>query len=303
MWQHHAEGLESIVPMGEDLIHNVGHIQGDGLPTTDPTDEHPASSSQTVSQAPSSSRATPLSGTTMIPLARVQKLEGQISTLLHHLKPWMRKLIAEFVERAEKRMATMMDQKVQAVHAHLDAFEVKVLEMSAPTTYVTALRTDIASLRTDVDAIFTTLVVEPQAAPSALGDDTVLGALFSGDKVEEQPARARGKKHRFSRHPERTEAEKASRKQRKLDRAAIKASIVDEQLRERRVHEMMAGASSFMPVSEVLPTGASNLSTNDGAVRVTDSTTDGVVIGDAGTTEGDPSVDLAGSGKLDPLVC
>uniref|UniRef100_M1DI70 Integrase core domain containing protein n=1 Tax=Solanum tuberosum TaxID=4113 RepID=M1DI70_SOLTU len=60
------------VPMGEDLIHIVGHMQGDDPPlTTAPPDENPTSSSQTASQAPSSSRATPLSGMTMIPLARV----------------------------------------------------------------------------------------------------------------------------------------------------------------------------------------------------------------------------------------
>ncbi|KAG5571516.1 hypothetical protein H5410_061282 [Solanum commersonii] len=57
------------VPMGEDLIHT------------------------TTNQASRLYRATQLSGMTMIPLARVQKLEGQMATLLHHLKPLMRKLI------------------------------------------------------------------------------------------------------------------------------------------------------------------------------------------------------------------
>ncbi|XP_049347820.1 uncharacterized protein LOC125812367 [Solanum verrucosum] len=51
----------------------------------------------------------------------------------------------------------------------------------------------------------------------------------------------------------------------------------------------MVGAPSSMPVSEVLPTWAINLSTNDGAIRVEDNTTDGVVLVDTGTTEGDPS--------------
>ncbi|KAG5580774.1 hypothetical protein H5410_051401 [Solanum commersonii] len=134
---------------------------GDGPPTTTPPDEHPASSSQTASQAPSSSRATPLSGTTMLPLARVQKLEGQMATLLHHIKPWMRKLIAESEEKVEKRIEEKTNQKVQAVHKRLDAFELRVLERPAPTTDMSSFWTELASLRADVDTILATPVVEP----------------------------------------------------------------------------------------------------------------------------------------------
>uniref|UniRef100_M1DJ94 Integrase core domain containing protein n=1 Tax=Solanum tuberosum TaxID=4113 RepID=M1DJ94_SOLTU len=77
----------------------------------------------------------------------------------------------------------------------------------------------------------------------------------------------------------------------------------DEQLRQQRARELVTEASSSMPVSEVLPTVAIDVSTTDGAVRVADSTTDDAVLVDAGTTEGDPSVDLAGSGKSDPPTC
>ncbi|KAG5585173.1 hypothetical protein H5410_045607 [Solanum commersonii] len=132
------------VPMGEDVIHTVGQMQGDVTPTIAPPDEHPTSSSQTASHAPSSSRATALFETTMIPLARVQKFEAQMATLLHHIKPWMRKLIAE----SEKRIK-------------------------------------LGSLWVDVDAILAIPAIEPQAAPSTLGDDTILGALSSNDDVGE----------------------------------------------------------------------------------------------------------------------
>uniref|UniRef100_M1DE30 Integrase core domain containing protein n=1 Tax=Solanum tuberosum TaxID=4113 RepID=M1DE30_SOLTU len=172
------------VPMGEDLIHTMGQMQGDGPPTTAPSNEHPTFSSQTASQVPSSSRATLLSGMTMIPLARGQKLEGQMATLLHQIKPWMRNLIVESEVRVEKRMEAKTDQKVQAVHKRLDAFELRVLERPAPTTDMSSFRTELSSLRADVDAILATPAVKPQAALSALGDDTVLGALFSGDDLE-----------------------------------------------------------------------------------------------------------------------
>ncbi|KAG5610014.1 hypothetical protein H5410_021295 [Solanum commersonii] len=45
----------------------------------------PASSSQDASRAPSSSRSTPPLGATVVPLARLHKLEAQMATLLHHI--------------------------------------------------------------------------------------------------------------------------------------------------------------------------------------------------------------------------
>ena len=52
--------------------------------------------------APSSSCTAPLPE--LVPLARVQKLEAQMATLLHHIKPWMQKLITESEERPEQEM-------------------------------------------------------------------------------------------------------------------------------------------------------------------------------------------------------
>ena len=41
---------------------------------------------------------------TLAPLARVQKLEAQMATLLHHIKPCMQRSIVEAEERLERRM-------------------------------------------------------------------------------------------------------------------------------------------------------------------------------------------------------
>uniref|UniRef100_M1DYH6 Integrase core domain containing protein n=1 Tax=Solanum tuberosum TaxID=4113 RepID=M1DYH6_SOLTU len=141
---------------------------------------------------------------------------------------------------------------------------------------MSSFRTELASFWAYVDAILATLAVEPHAAPSSLGDDLILGALFSREDADAQlePARARGKRHRSSHKTELMEKEKSSKR-----------------------------ASSSIPVCEVLPTVAINVSTTDGAIRVADSTTDGAILVDVGTTEGDPSVDLAGSGKSDPSAC
>uniref|UniRef100_M1DNH1 Integrase core domain containing protein n=1 Tax=Solanum tuberosum TaxID=4113 RepID=M1DNH1_SOLTU len=208
-----------------------------------------------ASIAPSSSRFTPQLGATVVPLARVQKLEAQMATLLHHIQPWMQKLIAESEARMERRMEGMMDRKAK-----------------------------LASLRTDVDAILVAPTVEPQAAPTALVDDTVLDNLFSG--TAEEPTHAKGKRHRSSF----TEEEKAQKRQRRKEKEkeARKAMILDEELCQRRVRESAARVSSSAPVVEVPP-----------VVRDVVSTTDSAMMDDVGTTEGDPTIVPAGFGKPD----
>uniref|UniRef100_M1DFE2 Integrase core domain containing protein n=1 Tax=Solanum tuberosum TaxID=4113 RepID=M1DFE2_SOLTU len=209
-----------------------------------------------------------------------------MATLLHHIQPWMQKSIAEFEARMERRMEGMMDRKVQAVNKRLDAFELRVLGRSAPTIDLFALQAELASLRTDVNAILSTPIVEPQAAPIALADDTVLDALFSGTTEEGlEPTHAKGKRHRSSR----TEEEKDQKRQRRQENEARKVSILDEELRQRRVRESAAGASSSATVVEVPP-----------VVKDVMGTTDGAMMDDVGTTEGDPTIVLAGSGKPNP---
>uniref|UniRef100_M1DVL8 Integrase core domain containing protein n=1 Tax=Solanum tuberosum TaxID=4113 RepID=M1DVL8_SOLTU len=168
----------------------------------------------------------------------------------------------------ERRMEGMMDRKIQAVNKRLDAFELRVLERPTPTIDLSSFQSKLASLRANVNAILATPTVEPQATPIVLADDTVLNALFSGTTEEgPEPTHTKGKRHRSSR----TEEEKAQKRQRRHEKEARKASILDEELHRQRVRESIAGASSSAPVVEVLSVVRDVVSTTDGAVRVTES--------------------------------
>ena len=57
------------------------------------TNTTPVESIPGSSTAPSSSRTDPLPA--LVSLARVQKLEAQMDTLLHHIQPWMKWSITE----------------------------------------------------------------------------------------------------------------------------------------------------------------------------------------------------------------
>ena len=72
---------------------------------------------------------------------------------------------------------------------------------------------------------------------------------------------------------------------------------------QQRAREMVVGASSSIPGFEVLPTVEDDVSTTGCAVKPTNSTTEGDVTKDAGSTEGVPTVILAESRKLDPPAC
>uniref|UniRef100_M1DMT7 Integrase core domain containing protein n=1 Tax=Solanum tuberosum TaxID=4113 RepID=M1DMT7_SOLTU len=223
-----------------------------------------------------------------------------MATLLHHIQLWMQKSIAESEAKIERRMEGMMDRKVQAVNKRLDAFELRILERSTPAIDLSALQAELASLRTDVDSILAAPSIEPQVAPTALADDTVLDALFSGTAEEGlAPTHAKGKRHRSHR----TEEEKAQKRQCRQKKEARRASLLDEELRQQRVRERVAGASSSAPVVEVQPILRDVVSTIDGAVRVIESTTEGDMIADVGTTEGAPTIVPASSGKPDPSSC
>uniref|UniRef100_M1DLF1 Integrase core domain containing protein n=1 Tax=Solanum tuberosum TaxID=4113 RepID=M1DLF1_SOLTU len=279
--------------MEADLVDVVEQLQGDDPTPSAHTDDVPTSSSQAASRAPSSSRSTAPLGAIVVPLSRVQKLEDQMAILLRHVRPWMQKLIAEFEARMERMMERMMDQKVQAINKCNDAFELRVLERPAPTKDLSSFLSELASLRADVDAILPTPAVEPQATSTALSDDTVLEALFSGDAKEQtEPTCARGKRHRSKHLSEATEDERAKKRQHKQEKQAKRASIIDEQLRQERVRESVVGASSSMPISDVSNIVVHDMSITYGAVRMIDS-----------TTEGGPNVAVAGFGKPDPPAC
>ncbi|KAG5585447.1 hypothetical protein H5410_045881 [Solanum commersonii] len=150
-----------VPPLGADLADMVGKVHGSDPIILDHSDTVPASSSQNASIALSSSRFTLHLGAIVFLLARVQKLEAQMATLLHHIQPWMQKSIVESEVRMERRMEGMIDQKVQAVNKHLDAFELRVLERSTPAIDLSSLQAELASLQTDVDAILAAPTIEP----------------------------------------------------------------------------------------------------------------------------------------------
>uniref|UniRef100_M1DR80 Integrase core domain containing protein n=1 Tax=Solanum tuberosum TaxID=4113 RepID=M1DR80_SOLTU len=132
---------------------------------------------------------------------------------------------------------------------------------------------------------------ETQVAPTALVDDTVLDALFSGTAEEGlAQTHAKGKRHRSHR----TEKEKAHKRQRRQEKEARRASIADEELRQQRVRERVVGASSSAPVVEVQPVLRDVVSTTNG--------TEGAMIADMGTTEGALLLFQRAPGNQTPLL-
>uniref|UniRef100_M1DL71 Integrase core domain containing protein n=1 Tax=Solanum tuberosum TaxID=4113 RepID=M1DL71_SOLTU len=162
------------------------------------------------------------------------------------------------------------------------------------------IEADLANLRTNVDAILATPSVETQASPTTLADDTVLHALFS-ETAKEGPAPTHAKVKRHRSH--RTEEEKAHKRQCRQEKEARRTSIVDEELRQQRVRERVAGASSTAPVVEIQPVLRAVVSTTDGSERLIESTTEGATITDVGITEGAPTIVPAGSRKPNPPAC
>uniref|UniRef100_M1E0B3 Uncharacterized protein n=1 Tax=Solanum tuberosum TaxID=4113 RepID=M1E0B3_SOLTU len=109
------------------------------------------------------------------------------------------------------------------------------------------------------------------------------------------------------------EEAQAKKREGQQNEKATKASIKDVEMRQQRARESIIGASSSRPTIEAMIVVGNDVITNDGAIRVTDSTNDGVVrltdntndgamIKDVGT-KGDPSVVPTGSGKPNPPAC
>uniref|UniRef100_M1DN35 Integrase core domain containing protein n=1 Tax=Solanum tuberosum TaxID=4113 RepID=M1DN35_SOLTU len=133
-----------------------------------------------------------------------------MATLLHHVKPWMQKSIADF----EAMMETMVDQKVQVVHKRLDAFKFTVLARPAPVTDFSSIRTELDSLWADIDSILVAPTDEPESAPTALADNNVLDALLSEDTdAQPEPTRSRGNRHRSSQNSNTTEETRVKKRE------------------------------------------------------------------------------------------
>ena len=74
-----------VPPIGENLADTVAHARTATQATSATTNTTPVESIPSSSIAPSSSRSAAFP--TLVTLARVQKLEDQMDTLLHHIHP------------------------------------------------------------------------------------------------------------------------------------------------------------------------------------------------------------------------
>ena len=74
-------------PLGDNLADTVAQARTATQAAFETTDTTPVESIPGSSTAPSSSRSSPFRA--LVPLARVQKLEAHMATLLHHIEPWM----------------------------------------------------------------------------------------------------------------------------------------------------------------------------------------------------------------------
>ena len=135
----------------------------------------------------------------------------------------------------------------------------------------------MASLRADVDVILDVRVPEPEATLADPTEDTVLVSLFKTTTTPPPPPREQTKKHRSR---EGDEARARKRERTKLE-TARRASLMYEEARQMRAHELAAGASSSR------------------IVDVERKTTDGDAIA-ADTTVGVPTPEGAGSEKQNP---
>ncbi|TMW86760.1 hypothetical protein EJD97_020915, partial [Solanum chilense] len=144
-------------PLGDNLADTVAQARMATQAAS--TDTTPVESIPGSSTTPSSSRSAPFP--TLVPLARVQKLEAQMARLLHHIQP------------------CTQSWKIAEVHQRLDAFELRVLARPAPQVDVSILQAAVDSLRTDINMILEATVPEFEAPSAEPAEDTVMAALFA----------------------------------------------------------------------------------------------------------------------------
>ena len=99
-------------PLADDLADTISKARM--ATQAGSTNTTPLESILGSSTAPSSSRTSPL--LVLVPLSRVQKLESQMATLLHHTQPWMQKCITESEKRLERKMVQYIERKIAEVH-------------------------------------------------------------------------------------------------------------------------------------------------------------------------------------------
>ena len=189
------------------------------------TDATPVESIPGSSTASISSRKVPLPA--LVLLARVQKLEAQMATLLQHIKLWMQKSITELEERLEQKMVQYTERKITEIHQRLDTFELRVLARPAPPVDVSILQATVDNLPTDIDMILEARVPESEALYAEPAEDTVMAALFASLEIPPPPPREHAKRHRGREEDE----ARVRKKERREMEVARKASLAEEEAR------------------------------------------------------------------------
>ncbi|XP_069150291.1 uncharacterized protein [Solanum lycopersicum] len=192
-----------------------------------------------------------------------------MATLLHHIQPWMQKLITECEARLERKMQQFTERKIAEVNQRLDAFELRVLARPAPPVDVSTLQAAVDSRRADIDTILEARVPESETPSVEPAEDTVLATLFTTSDIPSPPPQ---------------ETVRARKKERREMKAARRASIVEEEAHQIRASQLAAGAS----ISRTEETAGG---LTDGAGVAKD------------TTEGVQIAEDVGFGKLDPPSC
>ncbi|TMX01174.1 hypothetical protein EJD97_025003 [Solanum chilense] len=233
------------------------------------TDTTPIESIPGSRTAPSSSRTAPLPA--LVPLARVQKLEVQMATLLHHIQSWMQRSITEAEKRLERKIVQHIERKIAEVHQCLDAFELRVLARPAPPVDVSTLQAPVDSLRADIDTILEARVPESEAPSVEPAEDTVWADLFAPSEIPPPLPREHAKRCRGRADEE----ARAWKKENCEMEAARRASL------EMRAGELAARAS------------------NSRTVEIAGGTADSAIV-DEDTTEGVQSIEEVDSGEQDP---
>uniref|UniRef100_M1DJH9 Integrase core domain containing protein n=1 Tax=Solanum tuberosum TaxID=4113 RepID=M1DJH9_SOLTU len=108
----------------------------------------------------------------------------------------------------------------------------RVLERPAPTTDLSSLWKELDNLWVDLDAILAPPTDHPEFAPPALADDTVLDALFGEDMTRPEPTRSEGKRPRSNHTSDATKDALIKKTECHMREKAMRASIVDEDLRQ-----------------------------------------------------------------------
>ena len=158
-----------------------------------------------------------------------------MTTLLHHIQPWMHISIDEAADRIEKKMSQWTEWQIMEVHQHLDTFELRLLAWPAPTVDLKTLQVVVASLRVDIDAILEVRVPESEAPSAEPSLDTVMATLLSTIVAPSPQPREHTNRHRSI-----EDDETRSRKRQHIElEDARRASLIDEEAREMSAQEVV----------------------------------------------------------------